>query len=68
MIVRMIPAGSITKTARTALVVSSPGMIMPYFVATFIEMSSMSGEVTSMSFMSLKTIFSLIVRSQAMWL
>jgi hypothetical protein len=29
-------------------------MIMPYFVATFIEMSSMSGKVTSMSFMSLK--------------
>ena len=40
----------------------------PVLAATFMEMSSMSGKVTSTSFMSRKVIFSLMVRSQAMWL
>ena len=68
MIVRMIPLGSMTNTARTALVLSSPGMIIPYLPATSIVMSSMSGKVTSTSFMPLYSILSLMVRSQAMWL
>ncbi len=56
-------------TARTALVESSPGgMIMPYLRATSIVMSSMSGNVTSTRLTPLKAIFSLMVRSHAMWL
>ncbi len=47
---------------------SSPGMIIPYFWAISMLTSSMSGKLTSTCFMSLKTILSLMVRSQAMWL
>lgn len=43
-------------------------MIMPYLRATSIVMSSMSGNVTSTPLIPLKAIFSLMVRSHAMWL
>lgn len=43
-------------------------MIMPYLRATSIVMSSMSGNVTSTRLTPLKAIFSLMVRSHAMWL
>ncbi len=64
----MIPSGSMTKTARTALVELSPGWIMPYFFATSIVMSSIRGNLTSTSFIPRYSIVSLMVRSQAMWL
>ena len=57
-----------TKTARTALVELSPGWIIPYFFATSMVMSSISGNFTSTFFMPLYSILSLIVRSHAMWL
>jgi len=59
--------GSITNTARTALVSLSP-CIIPYFLATFIVISSIRGNLTSTFFIPLYSIFSLIVLSQAMWL
>jgi len=43
-------------------------MIIPYFWAISMVMSSMSGKLTSTFFMSRKVILSLIVRSHAMWL
>ena len=68
MMARITALGSMTNTARTALVESSPGMIMPYFCAISIDTSSMSGNVTSTSRMSRNAILSLMVRSHAMWL
>ena len=68
MMARMIPFGSMKNTARTAFVVDSPGWIIPYRFATSIVMSSISGNVTSTFFIPLYSIFSLIVRSHAMWL
>lgn len=65
MIVRMIPIGSMMNTVCTALVESSPGMIIPYSRATVEDTSSMSGNVTSIYRMPRKDIFSLMVRSQA---
>jgi len=55
-------------TARTAWVSSADGCNMPYSRATSIFKSAMTGNVTSTFFMPLYSIFSRIVRSQAMWL
>ena len=56
------------KTARTAWVSLAEGWTMPYFLATSIFRSAMSGKLTSTFSISRNLIFSLIVRSQAMWL
>ena len=55
-------------SARTALVELSPGWIIPYFFATSMVISSIKGNFTSTFFILLYSIFSLIVRNQAMWL
>src|ERR1035437_4406377 len=67
MMARILPIGSMTKTARTAAVSLAVGWIMPYCLAISIFVSAMSGKVTTTSFMSLYFRV-VIVRSQAMWL
>ena len=55
-------------TARTAWVLLAAGWSMPNALDTSIVRSLITGKVTSTFFMPLYSIFSLIVRSQAMWL
>ena len=63
-----MPLGSIKNTALTACVLLSPGCIIPYFLATSMVMSSINGNLTSIFFIPLNSIFSLIVRNHAIWL
>ena len=55
-------------TARTACVLLAAGWSMPNASRHSMVRSLMTGNVTSTFFMPLYSIFSLIVRSQAMWL
>jgi len=60
--------GPIKNTARTACVVLAEGCSMPCNRETAIVRSEITGKVTSTSFMWRNCTFSLMVRSQAMWL